>query len=344
MKYLVYLLSLVFFTACSNSSNSPISDNPSPSQGSYSKGVFVVNEGNFSWGQATISFFDSKTKKVSQRIFEAENGEVLGNVAQSISLFEDEIYLVVNNSQKVEVINPTTFKRIATIDELNSPRYFLGLNSEKAYITDLYEGGIWIVDLKNNIISGKIEVDGWTEQLVKVGNDVFICNHTKGLVHVIDSETDEIKQSISVAPSPNSIQVDKNKNVWVLCAGSSDQAAQLIKINSQSLEKEANFTFRLGDIPNELIVNLTGDVLYYINGGIYQFEITASILENTPLISKGEHLFYGLGISPKENEIYTADALDYLQEGFVFRFEAETGVQIDSFQVGIIPGAFYFQE
>lgn len=343
MKHSFYLFLLSFLFACSDTSNSPITEKPIP-QGTYSEGVFVVNEGNFSWGQGTISFFDTKTKEVSYRIFEAENGEVLGNVAQSMSLFEDKMYLVVNNSQKVEVLNPETFKRIATIEGLNSPRYFLGINPKKAYITDLYEGGIWIIDLQNNSISGKIEVNGWTEQLAKVGNDVFVCNYTQGIIHVIDSETNQIKQNIVVAPAPNSIQVDKNKNVWVLCAGDSQNAAQLIQINAQTAEKIASFVFNLGDTPSELAMNWEANILYYINRGIYQFEITANSLAKTPLIPKGDYLFYALGISPKNGIIYVSDALDYLQEGFVFRFQENTGVKIDSFQVGIIPGAFYFKK
>ena len=52
--------------------------------------------------------------------------------------------------------------------------------------------------------------------------------------------------------------------------------------------------------------------------------------------------WYGLTVDPRTSEVYLADALDYVQPGWVFRYSARGGL-LDSFQVGIIPGAFCFK-
>ena len=49
-----------------------------------------------------------------------------------------------------------------------------------------------------------------------------------------------------------------------------------------------------------------------------------------------------LTVDPRTSEVYLADALDYVQPGWVFRYSAR-GELLDSFQVGIIPGAFCFK-
>jgi len=46
-----------------------------------------------------------------------------------------------------------------------------------------------------------------------------------------------------------------------------------------------------------------------------------------------------LTVDPKNGDVYVADAIDYQQDGIVYRYTKE-GKLIDQFYVGIIPGAF----
>ena len=52
---------------------------------------------------------------------------------------------------------------------------------------------------------------------------------------------------------------------------------------------------------------------------------------------------YGLDVDPDNSEVYIADAIDYVQPGIVYRISA-TKQPIDTFRVGIIPGAFAFKK
>jgi len=42
---------------------------------------------------------------------------------------------------------------------------------------------------------------------------------------------------------------------------------------------------------------------------------------------------------PRRGDVYVADAIDYQQQGIVYRYSSEVKL-IDEFYVGIIPGAF----
>jgi hypothetical protein len=50
-------------------------------------------------------------------------------------------------------------------------------------------------------------------------------------------------------------------------------------------------------------------------------------------------LYYGLTVCPRTGDVYVADAIDYVQQGMIYRYSKER-VLIDEFYVGIIPGAF----
>ena len=53
-------------------------------------------------------------------------------------------------------------------------------------------------------------------------------------------------------------------------------------------------------------------------------------------------IYYGLTVDPNTSEVYVADAIDYQQPGVIYRFTPK-GEPVDTFKVGITPGAFCFQ-
>ena len=88
------------------------------------------------------------------------------------------------------------------------------------------------------------------------------------------------------------------------------------------------------------------DTLYFINEGVWRIPVNADLLPSQPFIRqrRGEaqdNRFYALGVHPETSKVYVADAIDYLQNGIVYRFSRECAV-LDSVIAGIIPGSFYF--
>ena len=342
------------FTACKKDTPNP---NNNTTSGAYSGGVFVTCEGLYGTGSGTVSFYNRTSGAVSNDIYMSANSSVLGNVVQSMSIYNSKGYVVVNNAGKVEVVNQDDFKAAGTITGLNMPRYFLGISTSKGYISEWgstgTNGAIRVVNLSNNTISKTINIGSGTEKMLAVNNFVFVTNaggfSNDSIVKVIDTNMDTLEASIQVGPNPTGIVSDVNGKIWVLCGGQWNgsytalaQTGKLVRINPVTYTVEQTFIFSsTSSMPSSLTINTAKNKLYYSYlGAVYEMNITASNLSSTALINRS---FYSLGIDPSNDYIYAGDAGNYSSNGKVIRFNSSTGAKVDSFAVGIIPGNFFFK-
>jgi DNA-binding beta-propeller fold protein YncE len=257
---------------------------------------------------------------------------------------------MVNNSHVIEVVDGTTFKSLGTITGLNSPRYFYPVNDQKAYVTDLYAKAIWIVNpstykliKKISYMSGKgDEFYGWTEQMLQVGDKVWVCGVKTGQIAILDPNKDSIVDSIHVGIKPQWLCQDKEGKVWVMCnANYEQQLSKLHRIDPATNKIMQSFTFpTITDNPIRMKLNPTQDTIFYINQGIYKMSIHATALSTTFISSGGRNL-YGLGIDPEDASIYAADGVDNVQPGMVYHY-SRTGQLISSFGTGVSPSDFLF--
>ncbi len=337
MKRFAFLL-LVVCCGVSCVKDKPDPDDYQAPPAVLSRGVFVANEGNFQWGNATVSYHDIPTGLTTADLFQPANQRPLGDVCQSITFVGYKAYLVVNNSGKVEVVNAGNFSSIATITGFVSPRYLLPVSDRKAYVTDLYSDKISIVDLASNAVTGQIACPGWTEELVFTAGQVYVTNSERDKVYVIDPVSDQLSDSITVSYGGNSLRTDAQGKVWVLCGGNASAGIQsaLYCINPANNQVEKNLSFSTSGAWR-LQLNAAGDTLYYLHRDVYRMPVSATALPSSPFISEGSRNLYSLGLDPLNGDVYVADAIDYVQQGRIYRYSS-TGELITSFYAGIIPG------
>jgi YVTN family beta-propeller protein len=293
-----------------------------------------------------LSYYNFSDSTLSHNVFKTANNRPLGDVFQSMEVFNDKAYLVVNNSGKIEVVDIKDFKSIATISGLTSPRHFLPVNNSKAYVTDLYANAVSVVDLNTYSISKKIPFKGFSEELILSNNKVFVTNIQSDKIFVIDPSTDLVTDSITLTIGPNSIKKDINGKLWVLCSGSKTQQINggLYKINPKTLTVEAQFPINnTNGSPYKLCINKEGNTLYYLQNGVEKFSVNQTTITEAPFIETNGAVFYGLEIDPATGNIFVADAIDYVQKGKVLIYNT-FGKQIQTFEAGIIPGGFYFHK
>lgn len=316
-----------------------------------SKGLFIVNEGNFMYGNASLSFYDPVTRKIQNDIFYNKNGLPLGDVAQSMVIRDNRGYIVINNSGKIYIVDTSNGKYIGKITGLSSPRYIHIFNNEKAYITDLYAGKITIVNPTTCQITGTILTPGHTstEQMVQWKDFLFVsCWSFDNSILVIDTRTDLVVDEIKTGKQPGGIVLDKYNKIWTLCdggwakSGTTMRLPELLRIDPAARIIERTFTLTADAKPSRLAINGAQDSILFINNGIWKLGVNQTAIGDRPFLETGNHLYYCLAIDPLTSELYLSDAIDYMQRGVIYRYSS-LGAKIDSFKTGIIPGAFCFK-
>lgn len=314
------------------------------------KGLFVVNEGNFMYGNGSLSYYDISSGTVENDVFSRSNGISLGDVALSMTIHNGNGYIVVNNSGIVFIIDPNTFRVKGTITGLVSPRYIHFVNNKKAYVSDLYNSCIYILDVEKREVTGRIGTKSHrsTERFAQYGDTLFVnCWSYDNTILVVDTKSDTIVDSIKVWSQPRSMSVDKYGKIWVMSEGSlsgSDDATspKLTKIDAKTLDIETVFDMPNGRSPVSMAFNGSMDTLYFTNRDVYKIAVTDTEIPSEPFIKNNGTIFYQLAVDTASSNLYLADAIDYVQSGVVFRFSADA-TPIDTFKVGIIPGHFCFK-
>jgi hypothetical protein len=314
-------------------------------------GVLIVNEGNFGWGNASLSAYDRENKSLTKDIFKDNNSFQIGDVAQSALVYDTLILVAVNNSSKVEVISKNTFRRIISITIPNSsPRYIQPLNNNEALVTELYAKKIWLINFRTGTIVRSIDVSGETNQMILSGNKLFITERTKfngsfvAQIRVIDLSNYSTAKIIPLQTEPNSIAMDNSGNIWTLTdeKATESKTSMLVKINSSSLSAIDSISFPSGNAPRNLAyLKSNNSLIYSIAGNIFKYTIGNATLDAVPFIQTNSTSLYTLGVDNTNNEIYTSDALDYVQSSRILRYNA-SAQKLDEFTAGIISTNFLF--
>jgi DNA-binding beta-propeller fold protein YncE len=322
------------------------------------EGLFVINQGNFMYENASLSYYDPETRQVLNEVFFNTNILPLGDLAQSMVIHDSLGYVVINNSGRIYVLNTRTFEVVGKITGLTSPRYMHFINDSKAYVTDLYARSIYVVDPILMEVTGTISVNNHeadfsqhtTEQMLQVDKYVYTnCWSFDNQILVIDSETDRVVDSVEVLKQPNSMVLDRHQTLWVLSDGGwpgspyGYELPGLMKIEAGSRKAEIVYRFSEGDMPGGLSINGSGDTLYFLNQGVYRHVIGSGRDPELLIENPFPGGYYALTVDPVSSELYVADAIDFVQPGNVYRFSPQ-GTAVDSFQAGIVPGGFCFKQ
>ena len=343
MKTTIFLFSslILFFVSCKK-------DTPADStstggfNASSSTGVYIANEGQFNNSNATLSYYSGSGNTSTTDVYNQVNNATLGDIAQSLAKINNKLFIVVNNSSKIEVTDLITLKKIATITGLTSPRYLLPVTTNKAYVSDLYSGTVSIINLTSYSVTGTIPIAGSSEQMVSYNGKVYVTNLSTSYLYVIDATTDVVTDSIQIGYGSNSICLDKNNKLWVLCGGDfMANTSSLHKVNPSNGAVELSLTFAPSVYASRLNMNDMKDELYFLNANVYKMSITDTSLPTSELINANGKSFYGLGYNNTNNQIYVSDAIDFQQSGRVYRY-SETGTELGNFGAGISPGYFLF--
>ena len=331
------------FSSCQNTDITPT--------GEFATGVFIVNEGNFSDANGTISHYNELTNQTTQDVFAVANGIEVGGLIQSLYFHEDLTFIIDNLGSKIYVVNAESFEHITTISEgLNSPRY-LTVFEGKAYVTNwgsydenwnLSESFVAVIDLTTFEINKTISTDSGSEGIIVHGGKVFVANSYSNSIDIIDPETVSVVSQIEVEWGPQAFKQDKDGMYWILCSAF-DGSSYLL--NLDLVNEELVKTIVVAQYAKALDSNSDGDMLYYLSAAygsdteVYSFPIEAAEASTEPLLAAAN--IYGLGVHPQTGNLWLTNHNGFQGNGTALIY---SGTQLkSSFPTGMGPNEFVFR-
>ncbi|MFN4122672.1 MAG: DUF5074 domain-containing protein [Flavobacteriales bacterium] len=341
-----YMVLCTFFIILCTIFSSCKKDKPNENQVEHrfqsGKGVFVLNEGNFNWGNASVDYIQFESGEISRNIFESTNGFPLGDVLQSAYVDQERLHLVVNNSGRIRIVNLSDFKYKHSSAHLQSPRYMIA-HGDRVFVSDLYANRLHVLRKSDLTLLQSISLSGWVEQMILSGEELVLANVRRHKLYFFNVNSLNIVDSLSVPDAPMFLQGDREGKLWVLSYGELFPETQggLVQVDAASRSIIKSLTFPLGDHPTRLSMNSSKDTVYFINKNVYRMAIQDGALPTIPFINGVGRNFYALGIHPANGEVWVGDALDFVQPGRILRYTSSGNFKSE-YVCGIIPGGFVF--
>lgn len=337
----------------------------------------VLNEGliNTNEGCLSVVYRDST---VVVDAFQDVNHRPMGDVAQSVTLINGKYFVAMNNSKKVEVMDPTTFQSLGTIlyTQAGYPRQIVPISDTEAVVSDLRNQ---LVRIRTVEPYGEpleyISIPAWIEYLIAAENKIFGMTSRGVLVFDADNVNADYARLIRDIYNEEYTKTcrmlkDKNGRIWALMhrkQGSRTTGVVLSCIDPAREQVAETHTLTFLDAEtaavgepvahvnyNRTDIDPTGTYIYfnlmtktaepdedgvYEQQSVYRFDIDNATFELYRHLP-GVGMMYGFAVGPT-GDVYLCDCLDYTaQRGYVRCYRADGTV--DSYRVGVYPSQVYF--
>ncbi len=337
------------------------------------RGFYLVNEGNMGSNKCTLDYFDYFTGLYARNFYAERNPNVikeLGDVGNDIGIYGSKLYVVVNCSHKVEVLDSRSGVRIGQVDIPNC-RY-VRFHRGKAYVSSYVgpvlidanapKGAVYEVDTLSLKVTRKVTVGYQPEEMEIVDDYMYVANsggyrvpnydNTVSVIQMIDFK--QVEQ-IPVGINLHRLKKDKYNKLWVTSRGDYQGRPSRLYV----MEKKTGY--------NKMIVSDTipvacsnmaffGDFLYYyatewnnytssntISYGV--IDIRTKEIVSTNFITDGTDrditIPYGIAIHPETGDIFVTDAKNYVSSGTLYCFDQQ-GRKKWSVRTGDIPAHMVF--
>ena len=317
-----------------------------------SNGMLVLCEGLFQQNNSTLSWIDFNAGTTHNDIFSAQIGRGLGDTGNDMIRYGGKLYVLVNVSSTIEVVNASTFTEIQQIPMVQSgtakqPRTMLPYNG-KVYIT-CFDGFVDVLDTNSLTITQRIPV-GLNPEGITLANNLIYVSNSGGLnspemdstVSIIDPSLNVEIDRITVGLNPGGIIADANGNVYVIARGNhSTIPADLVKI-------EPNLqTTQLGIQASYLTKYGNQFLLVYQSSGDYHLRVFtpgSDLVGSSDLIDLSAiQTFYGVQYIPSINQIAVFDAMSYVNAGKL-RLYSPSGSLLSTYSLGLNPSKLLYFE
>lgn len=333
-------------------------------------GFYLLNEGNMGSNKSTLDYWDASTGDYHRNIYAAANPTVpkeLGDVGNDLAIRGSRLYAVINCSNKVEIMDAATARKLGQVDIPNCRHIAFG--GRYAYVTS-YAGPVEItenyrqrgyvarIDTATMAVVDTVIVGYQPDGIAVSGGKAYVANSGGYMVpryertlSVIDLEAMKVEKTVDVAVNLNHVVADGKGRIWVSSRGDYYNSRPALYCYDPAADRiVADIGIAVGSmwLDGELLY-IVGSAFSYAamaterNFAVVDTESFSIITRN--FITDGTdsriRVPYGVAVNPAGGEIYVTDALNYVNPGQLYCFSPE-GVLLWEVRTGDVPSRFAF--
>lgn len=311
---------------------------PDPEPVDTGKSVYLVNTTNMDATSGTLTHNLSvlEGESVTTCAFFAANARDLGKEVSDAIIHGGKMYIVVNGTNTIEVVNRHNLHSLAKI-EAKAPytgfKKIVGYNG-KVYVTSS-NGYVCQIDTATYAVEKTLEIGNGPKDICSSTGTLYVSN-LGGSISVIDIDSFTETKRISVKQSPEHIKCDNsasNNNIYFICEG--EEKPVLCRMNS---------AFQVEELCNATLFALKDKYLYCYNDKAtaakdkyFIYDTSKDMVREFGISVVGTPSVIGVN----DNKIYVASHMDATKPSSLTvynnRFVAEK-----TFTVGVNPIAIFF--
>lgn len=337
------------------------------------RGFYLVNEGNMGSNKCTLDYFDYFTGLYARNFYAERNPNVikeLGDVGNDIGIYGSKLYVVVNCSHKVEVLDSRTGTRLGQVDIPNCRyvRFYRGKAYVSSYVgpvlidPDAPKGAVYEVDTTSLKVTRKVSVGYQPEEMEIVDDYMYVANsggyrvpnydNTVSVIQMVDFKQ---VQQIPVGINLHRLKKDRYNKLWVTSRG--DYQSRPSRMYVMDKRRGYNQMIVTDTLPFGVSnMAIRGDSLYFystewnnytqsntITYGIVDIRTKQLVSNNfiTDGTEKEITIPYGIAVHPETGDILVTDAKNYVSSGTLYCFD-RLGRKKWSVRTGDIPAHITF--
>lgn len=323
--------------------------------------LYVLSEGLFNQNNSTLARFSFRNQKLTRNYFKGINLRGLGDTANDLAIYGSKIYIVINVSGTIEVVDFNTgesIKQIQLLDDSGSSRQPRGIafDRNKAYVCS-YDGTVARIDTTSLTVEAMTEAGRNPDGICTQNGKLYVSNsggldYASGLevdntVSVIDIVTFKELQKIAVGYNPGRILSGTDEAVYVVSRGKDIEEGngRLDKIDSRTDKVVQTYAEKVQSFA------IDGEIAYLYSydyhtqqAAIKVFNLKTEEVIRENFITDGTkiHTPFGININPYSRNIYITDAYDYMKQGDLLCFNQWGQLQFRISNIGLNPNTVVF--